>query len=329
MGKDFENMGKAAAAEYVGSNKPLNTSITKIAEHYGLNSAQVARVVEQANVETYLKLNNAADDKYIEFDPADSEKIASSLKFNVEKTAALNYDYDKIIIPEDFEIVSSLSDDELERLDASDEEFIKKASKNINAAVTSRLEEVDESFSRESTTLYNLVKQAALESGQFDLIKQAMVIAVPDPTTSLIADAYAVKLKKEAARINFDEVDAPTGILDRSHPLVESLIKMSVLREEYTTLKEIQKEAAGPAGRSLGKFLKSLGQTAGHGAGVGGEVVKGITTGVIRHKAISASLATGVAGIGLGKAKGRTQASKANVRFTREYVKRGKDLKPL
>jgi replication initiation and membrane attachment protein DnaB len=86
-GKDFENMGKAAAREYVNSNKPLNVSITKIAEHYGLNPMQVARVVEQANVETYLALNKASEDKYIEFEPADLTKISANLKTSNEKRA--------------------------------------------------------------------------------------------------------------------------------------------------------------------------------------------------------------------------------------------------
>ncbi|MBC8550369.1 MAG: hypothetical protein H8D23_12060 [Candidatus Brocadiales bacterium] len=328
-GKDFENMGKAAANEYVSDNKPLNTSITKIAEHYGLNTAQVARVVEQANVETYLKLNNASENKYTEFDPANSEKIASSLKFNVEKTAALNSDYDDIIPPEEFEIISGMSDNEIEALEKSDELFVKRAFKHINAALESRLEEVDESFSRESTTLYNLVKQAALETGQFDLVKQAMVTAVPDASTALIADAYAVKLKKEAARVNFDEVAPVKGMLNNEHPVVKSLVKMAILKEEYLTLKSLQKEAAGPTGRSLGRLLKSLGQTGKATAEVAGETAKGIASGVLRHKALAASGITGIAGIQLGKAKGRTMASKANVRFSKAYVERGKNLKPL
>ena len=324
-GKDFENMGKAAAKEYVSSNKPLNDSITKIAEHYGLNPAQTARVVEQANVETYLKLNEASDDKYVEFEPANSKTIASNLSYNVEKNAALATEYSDIMADIEYSVDSDLLDEDKDRIKEAEDLMIKKAQKDFIAAIDRKLEEVDVAFSRESTELYNLVKQASLESGSFGLVKQAMVAAVPDATTGFIADAYKVKLKKEAARINFDDVDSPRGVLNNNHPVVQSLLKMSVLRDEYVELKELKKEAVN----NFRTLATGLGQTVEGLAGLAGEGIKSLTTGAMRHKYLITGGVLGGAGLAIGRAKGRSETSKANVKVNQEYVERAKANRPL
>ena len=192
-GKDFENMGRAVASEYVGNNVALNDSITKLSEHYGLNSEQIARVVEQANVETYLTLNKNTEDKYIEFDPADTVKVASALNFKLEKDAAIMSDYDRFTSSEDWQFLSALDEDELAIIEKSKTGLMKRAAKTIDKAIKSRLEEIDESFSRDSESLYKLVKQASLELGEFGTIKQAMISAVPGKVTNLIIDAYKDK----------------------------------------------------------------------------------------------------------------------------------------
>jgi len=238
--KDFENMGKAAAAEYISSNKSLNTTIVKMAEEYGLNPAQLARVVEQANVETYLKLNNIAEDKYIEFEPADPKVISSKLNFESIKTAST---FEDIELPEEYNLVSPASKDEADRIFLSKEASLKKAIKSSEGALSGKLEEVDELFSRESENLYKLVKQASLETGSFGLVKHAMVYSTTDRMVNIITDVYKTRLQKEAqGKVNFDDVEKPNGVLNKEHPIVKSLAKMAALSEKYIVLKGLQKE---------------------------------------------------------------------------------------
>ena len=76
----LEYFGKEAAKEYLQNSVPLNDTITKIAEENALTKEQINRVTEAANTTTYLALFKTAEDKYIEFPVADSEKIAEYLK---------------------------------------------------------------------------------------------------------------------------------------------------------------------------------------------------------------------------------------------------------
>jgi hypothetical protein len=170
------------------------------------------------------------------------------------------------------------------------------------------LAELDENFSRESENLYKLVKQASLETGNFGLVKCAMLEASSNPVTNLILDAFKAKLKKEAARINFDDVERPKGVLNKNHPLVVSLTKLNELREEYLKVKEFKKEAI--LGRNLSKLLKAIGQTGGYSLAVVKDIAKGLVTGAARHPAITGGVAAGVGGIAVGKKRGRAEAYK-------------------
>jgi len=74
---DYENMATEAVSEYFSNSTPLNTSILKIAQEQDFNPNQIKRLVEMANVKTFLKSFNAPDGKgkNIEFDVADPKKI--------------------------------------------------------------------------------------------------------------------------------------------------------------------------------------------------------------------------------------------------------------
>ena len=247
--KDYENMGKEAAAELVSSNKPLNETITKLAESYGLNTEQTARVIEHANVETYLKLNKVSDDKYIEFDPADPVKIASALNYTIKKEAALLDTFNDIAISEDFIKTSSVSLKQEETINKAEEKLLKKAEKEVRNSLTSKLEEIDESFRREDEKLYSLVKQASLELGNFGMVKEAMVQADQEGISKILVNIYETKLKKEAAaRVNFEDTNT-RGTLNTDHPIVKSLQKLAIFKEEYIEVKnqkdELEKAAMG------------------------------------------------------------------------------------
>jgi len=327
-GNDFENMGKAAASEYIGSNKDLSTTITKIATHYGLNSEQIARVVEQANVETYLKLNNVADDKYIEFAPADNIKVASALNFSAEKKAELVGNDFEIELDEEFSLESPSTEKELGREKVAEDISLANGLKKISGIVNARLEEIDANFDRESETLYKIVKQAALEAGNFGIVKQAMLSAAPDASTEMIADVYEFKLKKEGSRIDFEKSEAPAGVLNSNHPLVQSLNKLATYKDEYAILKEFTTELEKDAG-NVWNLAKNLGSVAGSVGKIIFDTAKATGSLAVKHKGAAAAVIAVPAVYGLGKARGRNESSKANTRVNKDYVQRAKNLRPL
>jgi|SaaInlV_200m_DNA_2_1039689.scaffolds.fasta_scaffold00687_13 hypothetical protein len=89
---DLDSFGKQAAENYVSSDVSLNDTITKIAEDNGLSVQQITRVVEAANVETYLSLLKTAKDKYVEFDVATANDVHTSVTKVAEVSNCHDYD---------------------------------------------------------------------------------------------------------------------------------------------------------------------------------------------------------------------------------------------
>ena len=77
--------GKEISESYVRDNTPLTQSLEKTAQVHGLNKQEMYRVAETANVETYLKVINRAEDKYVEFPLANVEEAYSNI---MSKTAS-------------------------------------------------------------------------------------------------------------------------------------------------------------------------------------------------------------------------------------------------
>lgn len=75
--QDYENLASNAVNSYFSSGTPLNDSILKIAQEHEFNPDQIKRLVEMANVKTFLKSFNGPDGKgkNIEFDVADSDSV--------------------------------------------------------------------------------------------------------------------------------------------------------------------------------------------------------------------------------------------------------------
>lgn len=77
---DFERLAKHAAEQYIATKTPLEKSLAKIAEAEGLNPDQIQNLVQLANTLTHLALfDSKSDDKIVEFEPADPEKVLSSV----------------------------------------------------------------------------------------------------------------------------------------------------------------------------------------------------------------------------------------------------------
>lgn len=72
---DVEWFSKIASNKYINEGKPLNETISKLAQDNGLNDEFVKRICETSNHQVSSHLFNTNQDKNFEFDLADWEKI--------------------------------------------------------------------------------------------------------------------------------------------------------------------------------------------------------------------------------------------------------------
>lgn len=79
---EIDLLAKEASEKFLKNKIPLDETISKMASERDLNFEQVQRVAEEANTGVYLNLFNSAkpDNRYVEFDVASVQKIASTLK---------------------------------------------------------------------------------------------------------------------------------------------------------------------------------------------------------------------------------------------------------
>lgn len=321
--KDFETFGKVASKRFIENNVPLNDTITKLAKEYGLNRDQISRVVENANVETHLKLYKEAEDKYIEFDTADPNKVISNLDFDIEKSAAVMNDYEDIAESQNLRGFSGYSDEDAERISEANKRQLKKKAEDVTAILNNRLEEIDQNFERESSDLYNNIKQAALASGEFSQIRHAAKMAVPEKITDTIINTHEKRLKKEAAaKVDFSEKDAPKGTLNEDSSIVKGIKKLSTLKERYIELKKVkdalEKHAASKAWRAVGDIIKGLG-SAGKGTfKIGGQIAKV----PFKHPIVSGLAGASAISYAAGKRQGDIKKSPTNLKYKGNYVKK-------
>lgn len=71
----LEQFAQEASSLYLSNGVPLEETIVKIAERKDLNTHQIQRVCEFANLQTFQSLYKTSQDKTFEFDVADSRKI--------------------------------------------------------------------------------------------------------------------------------------------------------------------------------------------------------------------------------------------------------------
>jgi hypothetical protein len=176
--------GREAAKRHLEDGVPLETSVRKIASENNLNSEEVRRVSESANLDTYAdKLKTASGgNKSFEFELVDPRKITSP---EPEKTAGLpvelasDYEYrldddlsktagvdlfelfgvsegiDKVAIPK-------LAFDLLERLECVGQQLRDKLAFNMEKSVEN------------ANDFYHEIKQEFLTNGDFDEVSKAV-----------------------------------------------------------------------------------------------------------------------------------------------------------
>lgn len=172
--------GKEAAHSLINDDVPLNTSITKIASDNSLNTDQIARVVEAANISTHLSVAKS-DNNYPEFDVADTRKIASLIAEGPTDSINIVFsDYDAP--PKEASVMEKQAtcSGHVKKKRRIDPKSIKQASIHYE----NKLAEMELSVYEKAEDLRKYVKQACLDpdspKGPLTLMKAAALACTND-----------------------------------------------------------------------------------------------------------------------------------------------------
>ena len=331
---DLENFGKAAAEKYLSDNTSLDNSISKLAEDKGLNKQQVSRIVEAANVETYLGLLKKADDKYVEFDVADSDNIFKAV-IKVAGVDIPSMDYDN---PPALDLGgdtnSGISDDTHEKTASIPESALRKLASECHwkhKFLCNSFEENEIDADSAVTDLYNQTKQAVLSGTSFADVENVIKVASPvlaekisaSLKESLFENMPHIDLDREAYNA-FVEVDTPlyksAEMIDKvAARRVELAHSIGFFSDKYGSLKDIKLPHLTKSASVEKFFIKMAASPQTIFQKLRGAFSKGVQAGGTKKKSLSFKFpvkttlkagAAGVAGAAIyqsGKNKGREQ----------------------
>jgi hypothetical protein len=228
-----------SARAFLKGQKPLNETITKIASEHGLNRDQISRVVEGANTEVYVQLANQSSDKYVNFEVADTTKIASAVHGIEKQAEIITADYD--VPPSEDTLEGSFLDkvaSEEVRLDATavHNQAIKLA--GLDEQLTNSLEEVDVRFQQNSEVMYHLVKQAYLAGTSFGDIKTAIQTVYDSPVVAVVLDDCREKLAEEIYPKQIVMDSKNHGSVNSENPIIKQAGLITKDVQEFKTLRE-------------------------------------------------------------------------------------------
>lgn len=259
---ELDNYVSQAAHDYLKGGIALNTSIEKIASQHGLNRDQISRVVEGANTEVYVQLFNQATDKYVSFDNADAEKVASAV-FSTEKTAeVLGDDYEVAPMQEVLqEKVAALEELPIEKTPAELENELHKFA-SIDDRLHDSMYEVDVRFQEREREIYSLIKQAVLGGTPFGDISKAISIAYDSPIVTSVMSEVQEKLAEEIYPSKLVLEATSHGSVNREHPILKTAGVLLSDANEFVVLQnkrvDVETEVEKLAGNAATKYLSNV-----------------------------------------------------------------------
>jgi hypothetical protein len=279
---ELEKLAIVATEKYLKDNIPLNDTIVKLAQDHGLNAHQVSRVVEAANTNVYVKLFNEAQNKYIEFPNADSEKIAMILNppKNQSTVSASDYFLEPVQekLREDTPIFKTGEDVVTLRESDALRDYYKLA--NLQERINNAVYELDALFETEMLQLKYQVKQAVLKGTAYDDIQSAVVTIFPDSFVKSAMKSLHKELSQEKLAGDKSTHIEQTHSVDTNHPIIVQVEKLLQIKQAYFNVLDKQAENMGKyeqlktatAGTLISKVLQHPGVfTTGVGIGaVGG-----------------------------------------------------------
>jgi hypothetical protein len=242
---DVDTWSKAAAKEYLTAGTALNTSIEKIASEHGLNRDQVNRVVEAANTEVYVQMFNQSPDKYIQFDSADSEKIAEKL-FGVEKTSQFpDDDYQDApiarILQEEYPMEKVAEVETNTTNTDSLHEYYKLAA--LESRLGQSMDEVEMHYQNDVSVLASMIKQAVLGGASFGDIQKALFTVYDDPVVKININEMQEKLAAEFYPRKLNMTINEVGTVNMENSIVKQAGLLLKHAQEFKSLKSKHAEA--------------------------------------------------------------------------------------
>jgi len=244
--------GKEISDSYVRDNIPLTKSLEKLAEMQGLNKQEMYRVAETANIETYLKLINKSEDKYIEFPLADvneaygtiTTKTASSQEDDIDEYQDLKPRlefsfnlYDKNILENEKVATDSVNIHEI--INQAD-----RLNGTIEYVGNTYLEEAV-NLAKEYDKIYDFVKQAVLSNEvNFNDITELIKVASPINYTYL-SQVLKEDLKKVMPVYDFEKKASFENMpVNKNSALYQSILnydtKLTLLEKIAQTFQEYE-----------------------------------------------------------------------------------------
>jgi hypothetical protein len=234
---EFVEYGKQAADSYVRADVPLMDSMVKIAAKLDLNRHEINRLVEEANTNTYLKLFETADqdNKYIEFEVADAEKVAEAVapKISFAKLASFSEDYNSPPPETDANEAPIFGEVEQEG------EMLEKLSsaidyQSIEAKISRRnqMVEITHTFDQRSDQFIDFVKKAALSRVNVESLKLAVKRHVDSPVVDELFKRASEHLNEDDQIDKVASLSETTGIVMLASELVSLADKYVNLRKE-------------------------------------------------------------------------------------------------
>lgn len=178
---DLINLGKTVSREFITRHTPLTEGLEKVAREHDLNANQIQRVAETANVETYLSLIKIANDKYLNFDLADTKKVTDGLLKKTANYDNVTEDIDKYTLPNDKEFNLEINWEKTAEYKFVDPQIIQRYEcaklAHIANEVTDQFDTEFVNMHKQFSTCNNMIKQAVLSGTAMNelefLVKQA------------------------------------------------------------------------------------------------------------------------------------------------------------
>jgi hypothetical protein len=222
---DLEDFGKVASSSFLDNSVPLNKGIQKIAGENSLNRQQINRVVESANVETYLAMMKTAESKYVNFDLADSNAIAGDLEMP-KIASVITDDYSAHVANMHVET------EEVEKTASAEEETeivrpqaeLRKEAEDLRGTVQflqDAIYEAHASLDEDYMKLGHIVSQHVLSGENFNEAAYVIKRASLDQD-NVIADSIKNDLTDSMPLVDFEAEFTPQGLLQTNTSLYKT-----------------------------------------------------------------------------------------------------------
>lgn len=311
---DLESFGKQAAANYVSDGVEMNASILKLADDHNLNLQQIHRVVESANVDTYLQMIKTSEDKYVDFPLADAKMVYTKLTKTADTSAtSSSNDYESAPVKTAEVSLFPGIEATLEKTATMTTPYaeIKKEASRIEGLcryIANESERLRYEFQEDYDKVWDFTKQAILQGENVTNIFEIIKVASPTYADYIIED-FTEFIDETMPKIDIQKEATYKGIINPKSGLYKLGENLEYLGDRFNKVagafvtftekyEDLRKQASVLGG--LKKLIVGGGETA-FGA------TKNIGKAISKNPKLILAGLVGTALYGMGKSKGRRQ----------------------